>query len=212
MLRQQLYGTSGGEPDDVRIVLNSYGGSCNAATQMFDMLMDYPGTVHITISGTAASAATVLAMAADELTMTPGSLYMIHDPATIAWGNEREMMDAINLLRACKESIINVYELRCRLPHDDIASMMSATTWMDATEALEAGFIDKIGNAKKGVTNASMPRTASQKLAEAKVAAYFERQRLRSQTENRIATPTPEPTRSGVPVEQLHKRLDLIKK
>lgn len=106
MLQEQLYGISGDEPDDLRITLNSYGGSCNAATQMFDMLRDYPGSVTMTISGTAASAATVLAMAADELEMTPGSLYMIHDPATFAWGNERAMDEAKQLLQACKDSIL----------------------------------------------------------------------------------------------------------
>ena len=80
MLHDALYGENGEFSDDVRIILNSYGGSCNAAVRMHDDIRAYPGRVHLVISGTAASAATVLSAAADTLEMTPGSLYMIHDP------------------------------------------------------------------------------------------------------------------------------------
>ncbi|NLG35628.1 MAG: Clp protease ClpP, partial [Lentisphaerae bacterium] len=113
-LHESLYGAENQHTDDVHIRLNSYGGSCNAATRMFDDIRAYPGNVRITISGTAASAATVLSMAADKLEMTPGSLWMIHDPSVVAWGNERDLLDSINLLRACKESILNMYSRRCR--------------------------------------------------------------------------------------------------
>ena len=108
-LHEMLYPPGEGAQDDLRIILNSYGGSCNAAVRMFDDLRAYPGNVHIIVSGTAASAATVLATAADRLEMTPGSLWMIHDPSVMAWGNERDLEEAIRLLRACKESILNVY-------------------------------------------------------------------------------------------------------
>ena len=81
MLHDALYGEFS---DDVRIILNSYGGSCNAAVRMHDDICAYPGKVHLVISGTAALAATVLSAAADTLEMTPGSLYMIHDPSTVA--------------------------------------------------------------------------------------------------------------------------------
>ncbi len=116
---------------------------------MCDDVRAYPGNVHITISGTAASAATVLAMAADNLDMTPGSLFMIHDPSVVAWGNERELMESINLLRACKESIINTYMDRCKKPRQEIAAMMSATTWMDAQSAVAEGFVDAIAESVK---------------------------------------------------------------
>ena len=86
MLHDALYGENSEFSDDVRIILNSYGGSCNAAVRMHDDIRAYPGKVYLVISGTAASAATVLSAAADTLEMTPGSLYMIHDPSTVAWG------------------------------------------------------------------------------------------------------------------------------
>ncbi len=148
-LHEELYGADGQLRDDVHIRLNSFGGSCNAATRMCDDVRAYPGNVHITISGTAASAATVLAMAADNLDMTPGSLFMIHDPSVVAWGNERELMESINLLRACKESIINTYMDRCQKSRQEIAAMMSAITWMDAQSAVAEGFVDAIAESLK---------------------------------------------------------------
>lgn len=217
MLREALYGTSGGEPTDVRITLNSYGGSCNAATRMHDMLRDYPAKVHITISGTAASAATVLAMAADTLEMTPGSLYMIHDPSTVAWGDEQALMDAMNLLRACKESILNVYQTRCKGTREELAAMMTATTWMDAQTALNHGFIDRITERQTpsgAVTDAVCAPITNQKEAEQRVRAYFERRCARAIPDDEKSgpiEPAPEPKRADVPIEQLEKRLNLIK-
>ena len=119
-LHALLYPPDADAQEDLRIVLNSYGGSCNAAVRMFDDLRAYPANVHIIVSGTAASAATVLATAADRLEMTQGSLWMIHDPSVAAWGNERDLAEAIQLLRACKESILNVYGRRCRKPREEI--------------------------------------------------------------------------------------------
>lgn len=176
-LHESLYGAENQHADDVHIRLNSCGGSCNAATRMFDDIRAYPGNVRITVSGTAASAATVLSMAADKLEMTPGSLWMIHDPSVAAWGNERDLLDSVNLLRACKESILNMYSRRCRWNRNDVAAMMTATTWMDAQTALSHGFIDAIADdAKTGFPqNAETPRASSREEAEKKVQAWLDR-------------------------------------
>lgn len=175
-LHEELYGAEDQLTDDVHIRLNSYGGSCNAATRMFDDIRAYPGNVQITVSGTAASAATVLSMAADHLEMTPGSLWMIHDPSVLAWGNESDLMDAIHLLKACKESILNMYARRCRWNRLDIAAMMTATTWMDAQSALTYGFIDAIADtSKSGVENVDKPRVVDKAEAEKKVQAWLDR-------------------------------------
>lgn len=143
-LHDLLYGAEDTIPEDVHIRLNSYGGSCNAAVRMFDDIRAYPGNVKITISGTAASAATVLAMAADRLEMTPGSLFMIHDPSMMAYGNEHDLDEAKAVLHACKESILNMYGARIRVSREDAADMMTATSWMDANEAFNKGFVDGI--------------------------------------------------------------------
>ena len=179
MLHISLYGEGNTFTDDVRIRLNSYGGSCNAAVRMHDDIRAYPGNVTIVISGTAASAGTILASAADKLEMSPGSLWMIHEPSTFVWGNEHDLNEAINLLKACKESIINVYNKRCKKTRDEISGMMTAATWMDAKQALADGFIDGIvddkDTASTNPTNATGPHVTNRKDAEAKVQAWLDR-------------------------------------
>lgn len=171
-LHAVLYDDSKNQAEDVHIRLNSYGGSCNAAVRMHDDIAAYPGKVNITVSGTAASAATVLCMAADHLEMTPGSLWMIHDPSIMAIGNVRALKDAIHLLEACKESILNVYSARIRITREQASAMMTKTTWMDAQTALEDGFIDSILTVKQAGPQDSI---ISQPDAEKKVQMWIDR-------------------------------------
>ena len=174
-LHDLLYGTEDTLPEDVHIRLNSYGGSCNAAVRMFDDIRAYPGNVMITISGTAASAATVVAMAADRLEMTPGSLFMIHDPSTVAYGNERDMDEAKAVLHACKESILNMYGTRIRVSREDAADKMSATSWMDANEAFDKGFVDGITETPDKLPTDSVEHKVTLDTAKAGVQAWFDR-------------------------------------
>lgn len=226
MLNDELY-CSGHDPrEDIRIILNSYGGNCNAATQMHDAIHHYPGKVHLVISGTAASAATVVAMAADRLEMTPGSLFMIHDPMLAAFGNEAALHDAIDTLRSVKNSIINTYQNRVKqMSRDEIADMMKNTTWMDANEAFANGFVDGImTNPTIGIENAAFIRTANLAEAQAKFTEWNDRHRpiIRSNADiqNRADLadePEAEPPVSediepeGVPVELLLRQLDAIR-
>ena len=204
-LHGMLYPDGEEAHEDLRILLNSYGGSCNAAVRMFDDLRAYPGNVHVIVSGTAASAATVLATAADRLEMTPGSLWMIHDPSVMAWGNERDLEEAVRLLKACKESILNVYGRRCRKARDEIGAMMRDTTWMDAGQALQDGFIDGIADLGGGVLDAACCHEASLAEAKEKVQNWLDRWRPA-----RGASAAQAPQSSGTPVIQLQKRLALI--
>ena len=204
-LHGMLYPEGEEAQGDLRIFLNSYGGSCNAAVRMFDDLRAYPGSVHIIVSGTAASAATVLAMAADRLEMTPGSLWMIHDPGVMVWGNERDLEEAVRLLRACKESILNVYGRRCRKSRDEIGAMMRDATWMDAGPALQDGFIDGIADAGSGFPDAAFSHETSLAEARAKAQNWLDRWRPA-----RAASAAQAPQTPGTPVIQLQKRLALI--
>lgn len=202
-LHEALYGAENQLADDVHIRLNSYGGSCNAAVRMFDDVRAYPGSVRITVSGTAASAATVLAMAADRLEMTPGSLWMIHDPSVVAWGNERELMDSIRLLQACKESILNVYQRRCQQSRQEVAAMMSATSWLDAQSALQYGFIDAISeDGKPGAPENAGECRANLDFAKAKVQAWQDRHKPRlSRAEKQETTDENQPS-AALPDEE----------
>ena len=105
MFRDELFSGEG----DVVIYLNSPGGDCIAASQIYTMLMDYTGSVTIKIDGIAASAASVIAMAGTSVLMAPTSLMMIHNPMTSAFGSKVEMEKAIEMRAEVKESIGNAY-------------------------------------------------------------------------------------------------------
>ena len=138
MFKDELFADDG----DVVIYLNSPGGDCIAASQIYTMLMDYRGNVTINIDGIAASAASVIAMAGTSVLMAPTSLMMIHNPMTAAFGSKDEMEKAIEMLEEVKESIINAYELRTGLSRARISHLMDSETWMNAKRAIELGFAD----------------------------------------------------------------------
>lgn len=115
-----------------------------AAAQIYNMLMDYKGNVTVKIDGIAASAASVIAMAGTKVLMSPVSMMMIHNPATVAFGDTAEMQKAIAMLSEVKESIINAYEIKTGMSRTKLAHLMDAETWMDANKAIELGFADEI--------------------------------------------------------------------
>lgn len=92
--------------------------------------------------GIAASAASVIAMAGEVVAMSPVSMLMIHNPATLAVGDADELGRAIDMLAAVKESIINAYELKTGMSRAKLARLMDQETWMDARAAIAMGFAD----------------------------------------------------------------------
>ena len=133
----------------ITIWLNSPGGDCIAASQIYSMLKDYAGEVTIKIDGIAASAASVIAMAGTKVLMAPTALMMIHNPMTMAWGDKSEMTKAIEMLDEVKESIVNAYEIKTGMSRAKISHLMDSETWMNANKAIELGFADDILEDKK---------------------------------------------------------------
>lgn len=129
---------------DITVWINSPGGDCVAAAQIYNMLSNYKGNVTVKIDGIAASAASVIAMAGDSVLMSPVSMMMIHNPATIAFGDHTEMAKAIEMLDGVKDSIINAYAIKTGMSRAKLSRLMDAETWMDATKAVELGFADDI--------------------------------------------------------------------
>ena len=140
LFKDELMSGSG----DITVWINSPGGDCVAAAQIYNMLMDYKGNVTVKIDGIAASAASVIAMAGTKVLMSPVSMLMIHNPMTVAMGDTAEMQKAIEMLASVKESIINAYEIKTGLSRAKLSHLMDAETWMDATKAMELGFADEI--------------------------------------------------------------------
>lgn len=132
------------EEGDVTVWINSPGGNVFAAAEIYTMLKDYKSQVTVKIASIAASAASVIAMAGDQVLMSPTALLMIHDPSTIAMGNAKAMEQAITTLNEVKESIINAYAAKTGLRHNRIADLMSNETWMNAKKAVELGFADEV--------------------------------------------------------------------
>ena len=129
---------------NITVWINSPGGDCVAAAQIYNMLMDYKGNVTVKIDGIAASAASVIAMAGNNVMMSPVSMLMIHNPATVAMGDHNEMQKAIEMLEEVKESIINAYEIKTGMSRAKLSHLMDFETWMNANKAVELGFADSI--------------------------------------------------------------------
>jgi len=129
---------------DISVWINSPGGDCIAAAQIYNLLIEHKGNVTVKIDGIAASAASVIAMAGTTVKMSPVAMLMIHNPMTIAYGNTSEMEKAIEMLQEVKESIINAYELKTGLSRNKLSKLMDNETWMDARKAVELGFADEM--------------------------------------------------------------------
>ena len=189
---------------DIVLWINSPGGDCIAASQIYTMLMDYVGHVTVKIDGIAASAASVIAMAGTEVLMSPTSLMMIHNPLTIAIGDSEEMQKAIEMLDEVKESIINAYELKTGLSRAKLAHLMDAETWMNANKAIELGFAD-------GVLTDEKKRVPGNDEA----SFSFSRRVVTNSLLNKLAIKTPPkepPETPRTPVESLEQRLFLLRK
>lgn len=210
--REELFAGSG----PVTVWINSPGGDCIAASQIYTMLMDYKDDVTVKIDGIAASAASVIAMAGTEVLMAPTALMMIHNPATIAMGDHEDMQKAIEMLNEVKESIINAYEIKTSLSRAKLSHLMDAETWMNANKAVELGFADGI--------------LEDEKAAEITIPAYaFSRKTVQAALMNKISAKVkpvqkadiPAPAQTDTPaepeeakgrsVDELKARLNTIK-
>ena len=140
MFRSELNAAEG----DIDLWINSPGGDCYAAAQIYNMLMEYKGNVNVKIDGIAASAASVVAMAGSTVEISPLGMLMIHNPMTVSIGDTHEMERTITFLAEIKESIINAYEIKTGLSRAKISRLMDAETWMNAKKAVELGFADSV--------------------------------------------------------------------
>lgn len=200
LFREELNAGSG----DITVWINSPGGDCVAAAQIYNMLMDYRGSVTVKIDGIAASAASVIAMAGTRVLVSPVSMLMIHNPATMAMGDAAEMQKAIAMLDEVKESIINAYEIKTGMSRTKLSHLMDAETWMDAHTAVDLGFADKIMT-RPEVTGAENHVTGPMLFSRAAVTNHL-MDKLAAKC--RIEKKPTQPERS---VEDLMERLNLMK-
>ncbi len=136
------------EGKNVLLRINSPGGDVFQAQAMYSLLQAYPGNVTCHIDGVCASAATVVACAADKIIMPQNGLFMIHNPSVGIVDNmtAADLERLKSVLDKVAASILTVYERRCgeKTPSDDLIKLMDSETWLDAKEALERGFVDEV--------------------------------------------------------------------
>ena len=185
---------------DITLWINSPGGDVFAASQIYNMLMDYKGNVTVKIDGLAASAASVIAMAGIRVLMSPVSQIMVHNPMTVAIGNAEEMSKAIDMLSEIKESIINAYEIKTNLSRDEISKMMDSECWMNAKKAVELGFADEIMYTEKDQN--------SEKISNSYI---FSRMAVTNKLIDKLKSKNQAKNQNEITVESLKKRLYLLK-
>lgn len=213
MFKEELFSGSG----PITVWINSPGGDCIAASQIYTMLMDYKDDVTVKIDGLAASAASVIAMAGTTVLMAPTAMMMIHNPATIAMGDHNDMEKAIEMLDEVKESIINAYEIKTSLTRAKISHLMDAETWMNANKAIELGFVDDVLTDEKPSDGIVPAYAFSRKTVQAALLNKINAKTETSKPKENEQEPEAEPkaaepqTPHGRPYNDLMERLNLIK-
>ena len=136
----------GALPDGTPLALrlNSPGGSVFDAVAIYNAIKRHSGTVTVWIDGIAASAASYIAMAGDEVVMPENAFLMIHDPAGVVMGTATDMRAMAEALDKIKGSLLQGYADKSGRPQEEIAPLMAAETWLDAKDALDLGFADRI--------------------------------------------------------------------
>jgi ATP-dependent Clp protease protease subunit len=200
--KAELYAADG----DVTVFLNSPGGDVFAASQIYTMLKEYPGNITVKIEAIAASAASVIAMAAKDVYISPVAMMMIHNPSTVVFGEVTDLQSGIDMLSEVKESIINAYEQKTGLSRTKISKMMDAESWFNAKKAVELGFADKVLYEKEDSEDKS-PGAAFIFDKMTVTNALIKKLPFEKATK-KANIPEPDNT---TPINQLEKRLNLLK-
>ncbi|MEB3103076.1 head maturation protease, ClpP-related [Ferviditalea candida] len=165
---------------NISLWIDSWGGDVFAAAGIYNALKEHNGKVTAKVDGKAVSAASVIAMAANEVLMSPVSVMMIHNPWSMAMGEAKDMRHAADVLDEVKNTIINAYQLKTGLSRNKISNLMDAETWMSARKAMTDGFADGMlysdsGSEEESVQNSfSFSGLAIQNSTDAAMKRFFE--------------------------------------
>jgi ATP-dependent Clp protease protease subunit len=187
-----------GQVDVINLHINSPGGQVFDGVAIYNSLKNHPARIEVDIDSVAASIASVIAMAGDEIRIAANGMMMIHDPMGRVAGNSADMRKAADLLDQVQQVIASTYAKRTGKKDAQIKDMMSAETWMTAAEALEMGFADLVTDEQRiaacsgfdfsaefrrapaHLTGASGARTAGHSMAQVKLVAMDTRSRVKS--------------------------------
>lgn len=191
--------------------INSPGGDCVAAAQIYNMLTEYKGNITVKIDGLAASAASVIAMAGTKVLVSPVSMMMIHNPATVAFGDSAEMQKAIVMLSEVKESIINAYEIKTGMSRAKLSHLMDAESWMNANKAVELGFADDILLRSEDTQAVEQPQISMMYSQVAVTNSLMNKIAAKCRIQQKNEQPETPEVPEGRTVDSIMERLNLIK-
>jgi len=140
--------------EEIQLRINSPGGDVFHGIAIYNRLKQHKAKVKVYIDGWAASIASIIALAGDEIVMGEGAMFMIHLPWTFAMGNRMELDNTVNRLMDVEEQMISIYSKKSGLDRAEIKAMLEKETWMGADEAISNGFVT-------GKAEDSMPIAAS---------------------------------------------------
>lgn len=130
------------QKERLTIYVDSPGGVAFTGISIHNQISRWAGDVHVIVDGLAASAASLLIMAADHIEMAAGAFMMIHAPWTFAVGSAADLRKAIEVLEGLQKSYVSIYSGRSKLPEDEISAMLDNETWLDGSDAVMHGFAD----------------------------------------------------------------------
>ena len=133
-----------GDVSSIHLRVNSPGGSVWDGISMYNILLSHPATVSAQVDGLAASIASVIIMAAEEISMAANSMLMIHNPYTVMGGDAHEMRKMAETLDKVKGSMITAYRRHTKKTKEAVGKMMDDETWLTAEEAVESAFAVEI--------------------------------------------------------------------
>lgn len=142
----------------IHLSINSPGGSVFDALAMYNALRQHPADIMVDVLGVAASAASLVAMAGDKITMPDNAFMMVHNPWGATAGNAEELRGMADTLDKIGASLVSIYAARTGKPEDEIKALLDAETWLNAEEAVLHGFADELRPALKVAASFDMER------------------------------------------------------
>lgn len=140
--------------ETIHLRINSPGGDVFDARAMMTAIRQHPAKVVGHVDGLAASAATDICMACDEVEITKGAFFMIHNAWTLALGNKSDLRETADLLEKVDDAIVDDYTNRTGKTAEQVTAWMDAETWFTADEAVDNGFADRVIEASGKASNA----------------------------------------------------------
>lgn len=127
---------------DVVVNINSPGGDVFEGLAIYNLLREYKGHVTVRVLGVAASAASFIAMAADEIQIARAGFFMIHNAWTGLWGNRNDLRETADFLEQIDDTIADIYHVRSGLSMDELKADMDKERWINGCDAIDSGFAD----------------------------------------------------------------------